>query len=120
MILKNRNGWIIFFLLLIFTIKLNGQVYSELDIDSLQTKETKRLMENGDYNGVIAMEKKLLKRSKELNYTKGEIRGYMNLADYLCGLNRNKESFYFLSISEKKLREFNEGRFDYKVEYNLW
>lgn len=109
MILKNRNGWIIFFLLLIFTIKLNGQVYSELDIDSLQTKETKKLMENGDYNGVIAMEKKLLKRSKELNYTKGEIRGYMNLADYLCGLNRNKESFYFLSISEKKLREFNEA-----------
>lgn len=108
MILNYNKGYIIALLLLIFTIKLNAQRYSELDIDSLQTKEIKRLMENGDYNGVIVLEKKLLKRSQELHYTKGEIRGYINLANYLCGLNRNKESFYFLSVSEKMLKEFND------------
>ncbi|PTT28827.1 hypothetical protein DBR28_16800, partial [Chryseobacterium sp. HMWF028] len=97
------------FLFFISIVRINAQIYSVSDIDSLQTIESKRLLEIGDYNGVVNMEKKLLKRSQELNYTRGEIRGYINLANFLCGLNRNKESFYFLTMADEKLKKFNDA-----------
>jgi len=81
---------------------LKAQNYTIFQIDSLQNDGYNALREIGDFKGIILQEMKLIKRSKELNYHKGEITGYLNISNSLCGMNRIKESLYFLEIVENK------------------
>lgn len=100
---KLRKTYILVCLLLI-TI-FNAQAYTIHEIDSLQTSYDTKLYYAGDYPAMLSLAKKTIKRSKELHYIKGETRGYISLANIFCILNRNKESFYFLGLAEKKLQE---------------
>ncbi|MBB4807876.1 tetratricopeptide (TPR) repeat protein [Chryseobacterium defluvii] len=98
-----------FFICLIFVTNLDAQIYSIAEIDSLQKKEYERLMNIGDYKGVTLLEQKLINYSKKLNYSKGEIRGYINLAGSLLALNRNKESLHILEKADEKLKALNDN-----------
>ncbi|MCW3162416.1 helix-turn-helix transcriptional regulator [Chryseobacterium oryctis] len=98
--IKDLFGLLFFFY---FSLTSAQVGFSISEIDSLQKKEHKRLANVGDIKGIVLQEKKLIKYSQKINYFKGELNGYLNLAQALKALDRNKDSFYFLDIAEKKL-----------------
>lgn len=73
-------------------------------IDSLQTTEFGRLAKTGNFKKIILQEKELIRESSKLNYSKGEIKGYINLATALSGIGRYKEGLLSLQLAEKKLK----------------
>jgi len=86
-------------------------------IDSLQKKEFEILMKRGNYKEIILKEQKLIANCQKLNYKKGEITGYLNLANALCAMTRNKESLYFLDSADKKLKKINDNELKARLEH---
>lgn len=92
-----------FCLLLFLSIKNTAQSTAS-QIDSLRNKAHNTWLKKGDFNRLLLVERNLLKESKKQDYIRGEIKGYINIANALAGLNRNKESLQFLDMAKKKLR----------------
>jgi len=111
--LKKLGIFFLFFLMNIFT----AQTLTVEQIDSQQQIEYDRLIKNGDINKAVLQELKLIKNAEVIHYTKGEIRGHINLANAFFILNRNKESLHFLEIAEKKLKNFNDDLLKSRMYY---
>lgn len=93
-----------FFLLFFLYHYAQTGLANTAQIDSLQKSVFDRMMNRGDYKGIVLQERKLILDCQKLNYIKGETVGYLNLAHALCALTSNKESLYFLNIADKKLK----------------
>lgn len=103
-----RMLYIKFFFALFFSLlKINAQTTIP-EIDSLQKKTFTKLLMKGNFSGVVSEEEKFIKISRRLNYEKGEIRGYINIANALESISRNKESLKFLEIAEIKLKKLDD------------
>lgn len=96
-------------LFLVFAMQISAQTYSITEIDSLQIKESKRLKKIGRHKESILLDKNLIKASQNLHYNKGVIRGYINIANALCTLNKYQESLSYLSLAEKKIVEYEDN-----------
>ncbi|WP_241330625.1 hypothetical protein [Chryseobacterium arthrosphaerae] len=95
-------------LLLFLGIK-SGAWYNRPEIDSLQKETYTRQFNKGDFNSAILAEKKLIAECRKLGYVRGEIKGYINIANALSGINRNKESLKFLEVARRKLKKYDDA-----------
>nr|WP_315028382.1 hypothetical protein [uncultured Chryseobacterium sp.] len=88
---------------MISNIFLNAQKFSSTDFDKTLIEKNEVLRLAGDYNAVVALNKKYLKKAKEENYPDGEALCYINLAN-ICGTIGNyKNEFHFLGFAESKI-----------------
>ncbi|AKK74678.1 hypothetical protein OK18_20540 [Chryseobacterium gallinarum] len=81
-------------------------------IDSLRKEIHNKWRYEGDFNNIILAEKKLIIKCKKLGYVPGEIKGYINIAHALSGINRNKESLQFLDFARKKLSKYDDAELE--------
>lgn len=104
-IIKKANlDKVLLFILIFLVFELRAQS-SVTEIDSTQTNVFNRLVKQGDFNGVIVQERKLIQASKKIDYKKGEIRGCINIANALNAMKRTRESLKFLEIAAVKLKK---------------
>jgi len=103
----------------VIAILLNAQAYTIPEIDSLQTKEFKELIQAGKIEKAFMQEQYLINYSQKLYYVKGEARGYLNVALILSGLDRYKESLRFLEIGDKKIKKIKDDELR-AILYNLY
>ncbi|KMQ62243.1 hypothetical protein ACM40_08025 [Chryseobacterium sp. BLS98] len=112
----------IFFISIFLVHELKSQS-SITEIDSMQTNTFSQLIKEGDFNEVMVKERKFIEVSKKIDYKKGEIRGYINIANALNTMKRNQESLKFLEIAETKLKKDDDDEleaylhFTYGINY---
>jgi len=87
--------------LFLFSISYS-QNYTEKQTDSLQYAITDFLKDNGEYQKLIVLNRKTIDGSKKIKYTKGIIKGYINIADALLSIENSSESLRFLQLAEKQ------------------
>lgn len=108
----------ILFLLCILSVSLyKAQNYTRLQIDRLQSVGYARLRSVGNYKGIVLQEIKLIRGAQALRYDKGEITGYLNIANALSGMNDNKNSFCFLEIAENKLKKCKDDELKSRLSF---
>jgi len=113
---KTDLSKILFFML--FFIEFEFKAQSNVsEIDSLQIYTFNKLIREGDFNGVILQERKLLEASKKIAYEKGEIRGCINIAKVLNAMKRNQESLKFLEIAAIKLKNNDDNELEAYLHY---
>ena len=95
--------FILVFILLFFTG--NGQ---HPEIDSALYKDNYGLRVKGKFDEAITLNKRLIERSKQLNYTKGIAWGYFNIGNILCTRNQYEESLKYLGFAETELNKIEE------------
>ncbi|WP_164463240.1 transcriptional regulator [Chryseobacterium sp. G0201] len=89
-------------ILLFFVFEFKAQSTVN-EIDSMQINTFNRLLRAGNFNGVVVQEREFIEKSKNIDYSKGEIRGYINIANVLNAMKRNQESLKFIEIASMKL-----------------
>lgn len=97
------------FLFVLLLLPVSAQKITAAEIDTLQKQISKIQWNIGDYKKGVLLQKEVIEKSKKIKYTKGEITGYLGLANALGGMNRSRESLYFLKIAEKKLSKFDDN-----------
>ncbi|REC47189.1 tetratricopeptide repeat protein [Chryseobacterium pennipullorum] len=105
-----------FCLLLFFGVLSSGRS-ATWEVDSLRKEIHNKWLNKGDFNSIILAEKKLIIKCKKLGYIPGEIKGYINIANALSGINRNKESLQFLDIARKKLTKLNDAGLEAQMNH---
>jgi hypothetical protein len=99
-----------------FFPRLQAQKYNVRQIDSLQTKCSQSLYQKGQLSELIELHKMALEKSIEMHYSIGELRGYIELANYLCGMDMHAESLYYLRLAERKLQTFDNKTFKTRLK----
>ncbi|GAA4166822.1 hypothetical protein GCM10022217_41210 [Chryseobacterium ginsenosidimutans] len=116
-----RIFMLVFIVLFLFG---NGQEPSYPEIDSALSKDNYSLRVKGKFDDAIALNKKLIRKSETLNYTKGIAWGYINIGNILCTRNNYEESLKYLGLAEAELKKINEDYLktllyaEYGREYN--
>ncbi|MFP8892199.1 MULTISPECIES: hypothetical protein [Chryseobacterium] len=105
------------FCLLLFLGVLSSGRSATWEVDSLRKEIHNKWLNKGDFNSIILAEKKLIIKCKKLGYIPGEIKGYINIAHALSGINRNKESLQFLDIARKKLTNYNDAGLEAQMNH---
>ncbi|WP_312301703.1 LuxR C-terminal-related transcriptional regulator [Chryseobacterium sp.] len=105
------------FCLLLFLGVLSSGRSATWEVDSLRKEINNKWLNKGDFNSIILAEKKLIIKCKKLGYIPGEIQGYINIANALSCINRNKESLQFLDIARKKLTNYNDAGLEAQMNH---
>ncbi len=107
----------IYFVLIpiMLTLKMQAQVSSSSEIDEIQKNILITENNSEDFRNRIILQKSSIDKSRKINYLKGEITGYLNLAEMYQEINRPEECFYFLNKAEEKLKYFNSAELQAKL-----
>lgn len=84
---------------------LSGQEKSYPKIDSALQFAIKNFQRDGDSKKTIAINFELVKKSRQLNYTKGIGWGYLNIGNLLTTVNQYEESLKYLELAEKEINK---------------
>src|SRR5690606_6950612 len=79
----------------IFTV-LYSQNYTPDQIDNALIIKSEKLRLRGEKKELISFNEKYIIISQNQNYLKGEILGYINIANIYAAIGDYKESFYYL------------------------
>lgn len=99
----NLNKFLCIIFFVCITISSQNSVSNNIGETQFQ-----KLIREGDFKGAIYQETINIKKYKILKYKKEEIRGYINIAKALNGINDNRESFKFLEKADAELRNFSD------------
>lgn len=91
----------------IFTV-LYSQNYTPDQIDNALIIKSEKLRLRGEKKELISFNEKYIIISQNQNYLKGEILGYINIANIYAAIGDYKESFYYLQKAERKIKKIND------------
>lgn len=106
-----------YFALILFVLPLHAQKITTAEIDILQKNISKLEWSSGEYRKAISLQYSTIEKSKKIQYTEGEIRGYLALANAFGGIHRPKDSFRFLNIAEQKLKNYDNPALKSRLYY---
>lgn len=92
----------------IFTV-LYSQNYTQDQIDNALIIKSEKLRIRGEKKELISFNEKYIIISQNQNYLKGEILGYINIANIYATIGDYKESFYYLRKAERKIKKINDA-----------
>lgn len=98
----------LFISFLLFCINISSQ-NTVREIDRVQKVSHKKKIDDGDFYGAITQEQIAILRSRKLKYKRGEIRGYINIAQSFNMVNRYRESLKFLEKADLELKNFEDN-----------
>ena len=98
---------------------VNGQDKSYPKIDSALQFAIKNFQRDGDSKKTIAINFELVKKSRQLNYTKGIGWGYLNIGNLLTTVNKYQESLKYLELAEKEINKTKDFRLKAKLNTDL-
>lgn len=104
----------VFACLSIFTV-LYSQNYTPGQIDSALIIKSEKLRIRGQKKELISLNEKYITISKNQNYLKGEILGYINIANIHATIGDYKNSFYYLQKAEKNIKKINNAYLSAKL-----
>lgn len=104
----------VFTCLSIFTV-LYSQNYTPGQIDNALIIKSENLRIRGQKKELISLNEKYITISKNQNYLKGEILGYINIANIYGTIGDYKNSFYYLQKAEKKIKKINSAYLSAKL-----
>ncbi|MFS4473195.1 LuxR C-terminal-related transcriptional regulator [Chryseobacterium sp. T20] len=104
----------VFTCLSIFTV-LYSQNYTPGQIDNALIIKSENLRIRGQKKELISLNEKYITISKNQNYLKGEILGYINIANIYATIGDYKNSFYYLHKAEKKIKKINNAYLSAKL-----
>ncbi len=96
----------VFACLSIFTV-LYSQNYTPGQIDNALIIKSEKFRIRGQKKELISLNEKYIAISKNQNYLKGEILGYINIANMYTTICDYKNSFYYLQKAEKNIKKTN-------------
>lgn len=77
-------------------------------LDSLYLKTNNTFRKKGDYEGLIKVNLNLVKQSKEIEYQKGAVRSYINIANLFWNLKKNKEALDLLNFVRPDIKKIDD------------
>jgi tetratricopeptide (TPR) repeat protein len=104
----------VFSFLSIFTV-LYSQNYTPGQIDSALITKSEKFRIRGQKEELICLNEKYIIISKNQKYLKGEILGYINIANMYATVGDYKNSFYYLQKAEKKIKKINNAYLSAKL-----
>lgn len=104
----------VFASLSIFNV-LYSQNYTPGQIDSALIVKSEKFRIRGQNKELICLNKKYIIISKNQNYLKGEILGYINIANMYATIGDYKNSFYYLQKAEKKIKKIKNAYLSAKL-----
>ncbi|WP_313090276.1 transcriptional regulator [Chryseobacterium flavum] len=113
---KANLNKVLLFILSFFVFEYKGQS-NATEFDSMQINTFSKLLNDGDFNGIILQERKFIEVSKKIHHKNGEIRGYINIANILNAMERNQESLKFLEIAGAMLKQNNDDKLQAYLHY---
>ncbi|WP_114822420.1 LuxR C-terminal-related transcriptional regulator [Chryseobacterium sp. KLBC 52] len=105
---------LVFACLSVFTV-LFSQNYTPGQIDNALITKSENLRIRGQKNELIVLNQKYITISKNQNYLKGEILGYINIANMYATIGDYKNSFYYLQKAEKKIKKIKNAYLSAKL-----
>jgi len=104
----------VFGCLSIFTV-LYSQNYTPGQIDDALITKSEKLRIRGQKKELISLNEKFIAISQNQNYLKGEILGYINIANMHATIGDYKNSFYYLQKAEKNIKKINNAYLSAKL-----
>lgn len=92
----------------IFTV-LYSQHYTAEQIDNALKIKSEKLRIRGEKKELISFNEKYIIISRNQNYLKGEILGYINIANIYATTGNYEKSFYYLKKAERKIKKINDA-----------
>ncbi|MDR4950907.1 LuxR C-terminal-related transcriptional regulator [Chryseobacterium sp. ES2] len=90
----------------IFTV-LYSQTYTPEQIDNALIIKSEKLRIRGQKKELISLNQNYIVISRNQNYLKGEILGYINIANICATIGDYKHSFCYLQKAEEKIKKIN-------------
>ncbi len=84
-----------------------SQNYLHSDIDSILINENEKLRLLGKNKELLFLNEKFINVSKQQNYLKGEVLGYINIGTIYGTLGAYNTSLQYLQLAEKKIKNSN-------------
>lgn len=84
-----------------------SQNYLHSDIDSILINENEKLRLLGKNKELLFLNEKFINVSKQQNYLKGEVLGYINIGTMYGTLGAYNTSLQYLQLAEKKIKNSN-------------
>lgn len=98
----------------IFTV-LYSQNYTPEQIDNALIIKSEKLRLRGEKKELISFNEKYIIISQNQNYLRGEILGYINIANIYATIGDYKESFYYLRKAERKIKKISDAYLSAKL-----
>jgi len=90
---------------------------TKIEIDSLYLHTNQTFRKKGAYEKLIEINFGLIEQSKEIQYDKGIIRSYINIANLLWNLEKNKEALDILNQVKPDVKKANDPSLEAHLYY---